>query len=275
MTVLTVRARDGDTGQPRPLLLNLENEDMGYFRLEVSQQGDLTLGRLITTNVSLDREDPSILQNGGIYTFEVRATELINNEIPADTATSMVTIVVTDVDDMVPQFNEEFFNLKISEDIGTDTPLPGEEYENFIEKLLCDFSFKFIFVKRIFFTGLNMLVTDDDVGENAKYQLALRDAPDYPDISAAFIISPEEGQGRVPIVIRASDESVLDYDIPGNRELEFEVTASVNDEVVSAKRITLIWNFRSYCWYILIQCSNYTATFSDNESFINHELSLT
>ncbi|XP_001607435.2 cadherin-23 [Nasonia vitripennis] len=205
VTVLTVRARDGDTGQPRPLLLNLENEDMGYFRLEVSQQGDLTLGRLITTNVSLDREDPSILQNGGIYTFEVRATELINNEIPADTATSMVTIVVTDVDDMVPQFNEEMFNLKISEDIGTDTPLPG----------------------------LNMLVTDDDVGENAKYQLALRDAPDYPGISAAFVISPEEGQGRVPIVIRAKDESVLDYDMPGNRELEFEVTASVNNEVVA------------------------------------------
>ena len=125
MTVLTVRARDGDTGQPRPLILNLEHEDMGYFRLDVERKGDLTLGRLITTNVSLDREDPSILQNGGIYTFEVRATELINDQIPADTASSMITIVVTDVDDMAPQFSEERFNLKISEDIGTDTPLPG------------------------------------------------------------------------------------------------------------------------------------------------------
>lgn len=124
--MLTVRARDGDTGEPRPLLLSLEHEEAGYFRLEVERQGDVTLGRLVTTNVSLDREDPSILQNGGIYSFEVRATELINNEIPAETATSMVTIIVTDVDDMVPQFNEELYKLRVSEDIGTDTPLPGQ-----------------------------------------------------------------------------------------------------------------------------------------------------
>lgn len=107
------------------MVLDLENEEMGYFRLEVEKQGDITLGRLVTTNISLDREDPSILQNGGIYSFEVRATELINGETPADSATSMVTIVVTDVDDMVPEFNEDLFNLKISEDIGTYTPLPG------------------------------------------------------------------------------------------------------------------------------------------------------
>ena len=81
-----------------------------------------------------------------------------------------------------------------------------------------------------------MLVTDDDVGENAKYKLALRDAPNYPGISKAFAISPEEGQGRVQIVIRAQDSSVLDYDIPGNRELEFQVTASVNEKVVRAQQ---------------------------------------
>ncbi|KAJ8680655.1 hypothetical protein QAD02_016442 [Eretmocerus hayati] len=205
LTVLTIRARDGDTGQPRPLLLDLEGEDMGYFTLELDREGDASVGRLITSNITLDREDPSILQNGGIYTFEVRATELINNEIPADTARSMVTIVVTDVDDMMPSFSQDSFNLKVSEDIGTDTPLPG----------------------------LSMLVTDDDMGENARYTLTLRDAPDYPGVSSAFDISPKDGQGRVPVVIRAKDSSVLDYDIPGNRELEFEVAASVNDEVVS------------------------------------------
>lgn len=123
--VLTVRAMDGDTGQPRTLRLELQNEPMGYFRLEIDKEGDEILGRLITTNVSLDREDPSILQDGGIYSFEVKATELINGETPADSATSMVTIIVTDVDDVVPRFNEDLFNLRISEDIGTDTPLPG------------------------------------------------------------------------------------------------------------------------------------------------------
>lgn len=123
--ILTVRARDGDNGEPRPLLLTLENEEFGHFRLQVSRKGNISVGKLITTNVSLDREDPNILQNGGIYTFKVKATELINNEIPGDYATSIVTIVVTDVDDLTPTFNKDYFTLKISEDIGMDTPLPG------------------------------------------------------------------------------------------------------------------------------------------------------
>ncbi|XP_076753802.1 cadherin 74A [Xylocopa sonorina] len=210
-TILTVRARDGDTGEPRALLLTLEDDESSHFDLEVSREGDVTVGRLVTTNVSLDREDPRILQNGGIYTFLVKATELINNEIPADSATSIVTIVVTDVDDLMPVFNEKYFNITISEDIGRDTPLPG----------------------------LNMIVSDGDVGENAKYTLTLRDAPDYPGISKAFTVSPEEAQGRVPVVVRAKDVDVLDYDVddPARRELEFEVAALVANEVVATSRV--------------------------------------
>lgn len=124
-TVLTIKTKDGDTLESRPLLLDLEDDERGYFRLDVRREGEFTFGRLITTNVTLDREDSEILQNGGIYSFKVRATELINGEVPADTATFPVTIVVTDIDDMVPQFNQDEFRLKISEDIGTDTPLPG------------------------------------------------------------------------------------------------------------------------------------------------------
>lgn len=120
-----VRARDGDTGQPRNLLLTLEDEDAGHFDLEMSREGNVTVGKLVTTNVSLDREDPKILQNGGIYTFQILAVELINNEIPADITESIVTIVVKDVDDLAPVFNEDYFSIKISEDIGKDTPLPG------------------------------------------------------------------------------------------------------------------------------------------------------
>ncbi|KAG7208603.1 hypothetical protein KM043_014812 [Ampulex compressa] len=210
-TVLTVRARDGDTGESRPLLLTLEDDVSSHFHLEVLREGDVTLGKLVTSNASLDREDSRILQNGGIYTFQVKATELINNEIPADTATSIVTIVVTDVDDLVPVFNQERFSIRISEDIGKDTPLPG----------------------------LNMIVSDGDVGDNAKYVLALRDAPNYPGISQAFTVSPEEAQGRVPVVVKAKDVSVLDYDVedPAKRELEFEVVALVANQSVSKSLI--------------------------------------
>jgi len=51
------------------------------------------------------------------------------------------------------------------------------------------------------------------VSDNAKYFLALRDVPRYPGISKAFAVSPEEAQGRVPVVIKAKDVNVLDYDV--------------------------------------------------------------
>lgn len=124
-TVLTVRARDGDTGESRPLLLNLEDDELKHFELITSRDGDIAVGTLVTTDVKLDRENPRILHDGGIYSFRVRATELINDEIPADTETSVVTIVIIDVDDLSPMFNEDSFNIKIFEDIGMDTPLPG------------------------------------------------------------------------------------------------------------------------------------------------------
>ncbi|XP_076643103.1 cadherin 74A [Halictus rubicundus] len=210
-TILTVRARDGDTGEPRALLLTLEEDVAGHFDLQVSREGDITVGKLVTANISLDREDPKILQNGGIYSFEVKATELINNEIPADTATSIITIVVTDVDDLVPVFNEKSFEVMISEDIGVNTPLPG----------------------------LNMIVSDGDVGENAKYTLSLRDVPGYPGISEVFVVSPKQAQGRVPVVIKAKDVEALDYDVedPAKRELEFEVIALVANKVVATCRV--------------------------------------
>lgn len=103
----------------------MEDDDAGHFDIEMYQDGPVTIGKLVTTNISLDREDPSILQNGGIYTFHVRATELIDEETPADSAVSVVTIVVTDVDDLVPTFNKKYFHLKILEDTAVGTPLPG------------------------------------------------------------------------------------------------------------------------------------------------------
>ncbi|KAK0090985.1 hypothetical protein PV326_003908 [Microctonus aethiopoides] len=210
-TVLTIRAQDGDTGEPRPVLLSLEGDESNHFSLKTSHEGDIIVGTLVTTDVALDREEAKILHDGGIYTFRVRATELINGEIPADSTTSVITIVVTDVDDLSPKFNEDSYNIKISEDIGIDTPLPG----------------------------LNMVVSDDDVGDNAKFMLALRDAPGYPGISRAFIVTPELAQGRVPVVIKVRDPQVLDYDVEDllKRELEFDVTASVAGRVAAFCRV--------------------------------------
>lgn len=82
--------------------------------------------------------------------------------------------------------------------------------------------------------GLNMVVSDGDVGDNAKYKLALRDVPGYPGVSTDFIVSPQESQGRVPVVIRAKHSDVLDYDTKDfdEKEIEFEVVALVANKVV-------------------------------------------
>lgn len=133
-TVMTIRARDGDTGESRPVMLSLEGDDLNHFDLKTFRDGDITIGTLITTDVALDREEGKILHDGGIYTFKVKATELINEEIPADSMTTIITIVVTDVDDLSPKFNEDSYSIRISEDIGVDTPLPGES--NYIIKTI-------------------------------------------------------------------------------------------------------------------------------------------
>lgn len=90
-----------------------------------------------------------------------------------------------------------------------------------------------------FLSGLNMVVSDDDVGDNSKFHLSLRDAPGYPGISRSFSVNPEHAQGRVPVVIRVKNSQVLDYDVDdaSKRELEFDVTASVNNLVAAFSRV--------------------------------------
>jgi len=73
MSILTIRAKDGDAGEPRKVVLSLEEDYGKHFELfmEEDPQGLETIATLITTDVPLDREDPRILQSGGIYTFNV------------------------------------------------------------------------------------------------------------------------------------------------------------------------------------------------------------
>ncbi|XP_068081067.1 cadherin-87A [Anabrus simplex] len=221
-SVLHIRARDGDLGASRNVLLTLEDDTLGYFRLEPKVAGsgqgsDLVVSSadLVTSNTSIDREHPDILQNGGIYTFTIKATELINNELPGDTTTSQVTIVVTDMDDQVPTFNQDHFHINVSEDIGIDTPLPG----------------------------LNMVAHDRDVGDNARYSLKLRNVR---NAAGAFTVHPSNATGRSPVVVRVADVQGLDYDVddPNLREVVFDVIASIkdsngNDKEVGSSRVTV------------------------------------
>ena len=201
VSILTIKAIDGDVGIPRDILLTLENEDFGHFDLVPFGEPKEGTAVLITTDKALDRENPEILQNGGVYIFTVRATELIDGVIPADTATTQVTIVVNDVDDHIPEFNGDVFNISIPENLDTGMPLPG----------------------------LTVFVNDRDMGNNSRYALVLRDIKNALD---TFAVSPAEAQGRTPIVVKVLNSSHLDYDVEDEqkRYFSFEVAALVNGE---------------------------------------------
>ncbi|XP_058065906.1 cadherin EGF LAG seven-pass G-type receptor 3 [Anopheles bellator] len=208
--VLTINATDGDTGNPNPLMLMLENEPMGHFRLNYIGHPRSGVAELITTGKPLDREDPIITQNGGAYTFGLRATELINNELPGDTTVSQITIVLTDVDDHIPEFNQPAYDVTIPENLEQDTPLPG----------------------------LSIIVTDKDLGPNSRYTLALRSVR---NAEGVFAVVPTHGEGRTPVVVKVLNSSRLDYDVPqdDDKTFIFELSASVDGEERSKATVTV------------------------------------
>lgn len=206
--ILNVYAQDGDTGNPRPILLTLEDEDKGYFKLEQISSNATAI--LYTTDIPIDREDADIFQNGGVYSFYIRATEMINSQIPADFSMTQVTIVITDVDDHMPEFNEPHFEIDVPENLGKGTPLPG----------------------------LSIYVNDKDLGANSHYNLSLKNVLNAENV---FEVSPKTGHNRTPIVVKVLDPSKLDYDVddPEMRILKFDLIASVNGIAYSSTNITV------------------------------------
>ncbi|XP_055843271.1 cadherin-23 [Episyrphus balteatus] len=207
-SILTITAIDGDIGIPRPVSLTLEDEPFGHFKLEPIGSPKEGKAILRTTDIPLDRENPEILQNGGVYVFTVKATELINGEESEDFSKTQVTIVVTDVDDHDPEFNEDLFNISIPENLRNGMALPG----------------------------LSVFINDKDMGDNSRYQLALRPIK---NANQVFSVSPTVSQGRTPVVVKILDSSKLDYDVkdPSLRIFEFDLVALVNGEEKSSARV--------------------------------------
>ncbi|XP_035214777.1 cadherin-related family member 1-like [Stegodyphus dumicola] len=194
-SVLNLAVHDGDTGDPRDLVLRIENDEKEYFQLgPTSTDNRKIVTAILETNNPINREDIGILDNGGLYVFQIKAIEVVNGLPVGESTTANVTIVVGDVNDQPPIFNEKEFNVTISEDIGPHTPLPG----------------------------LNIVVTDTDVGDNAKFNLELEDVLNSDGMFAVF---PSEAIGRTPVIIRINNASALDYEIPEKRIFIFKVKA--------------------------------------------------
>lgn len=67
---MEIIAKDGDTANPRPVLLTLEGDTEQYFKL----LPDRPLGRatLVASDIPIDRESDVVMQNGGVYSFFVK-----------------------------------------------------------------------------------------------------------------------------------------------------------------------------------------------------------
>ncbi|XP_045534163.1 cadherin-23 [Papilio machaon] len=207
-SIMEIIAKDGDTANQRPVLLTLEGDAQQYFKLLPERP----IGRatLVTTDIPIDRESEAVMQNGGVYSFQVKATELINNEVPSDYTVTTITIIVTDVDDHVPRFNRDVYDVSIPENIENGSPIPG----------------------------LSIYVEDDDIGQNSKYDLKLRDV--YNSVGV-FSISTEHGEGRTPISIKVKDTTRLDYDVDDEdqRLYSFDIVTSSGDVELSSARVNV------------------------------------
>lgn len=212
VSVLSIKAKDGDTGNPRPVLITLEDDVRGHFRLEALNTTDMSHVKLITTDIPLDRETTEVLQNGGVYIFHIRATELIDGNLPGDSALTQVTVVLLDVDDNLPEFNQDLFNVSIPENLELNTLLPG----------------------------LSIYVTDLDMGDNSKYDLSLVNIHNSEE---TFTVHPTQGEGRTPLVVRVKNPAKLDYDVldPKLREFVFDIvaTSQKNSSLMSKTRIVI------------------------------------
>ena len=152
----------------------------------------------------------SILREGGLYAFQLRAREILEDNVNfGEEATANVTLVITDVDDMIPTFNRDDFTVAVPEDVGQDTPLPD----------------------------LNMMVSDGDISNNAAYDLVLESLE---NADGVFAVYPEKAVGRTPVIIRVVDPDRLDHESETGRRFILVVKAVQNGQVLNSATVTIM-----------------------------------
>ena len=148
--------------------------------------------------------------NGGIYQIGLKATELINGRETGDSTTTNATFVINDINDQIPFFNLKEITLTIPEDIANDSAIPG----------------------------LNLVVSDSDIGDNARFELSLQDLDLKNPATAAFSVTPAEAVGRTPVILKVINSNRLDFENEDKRVFEFNVVAHQSG-VKSYSRVTL------------------------------------
>ncbi|CAH2076820.1 unnamed protein product, partial [Iphiclides podalirius] len=171
-SVLQVRAIDGDRGINNRISYSIISGGEEHFDIDSSS------GVVFTVN-PLDREDPH--NSNGAYILEILATEESLQISPLPSATTEVTIIVTDVNDEIPRFRSERYIGEVLENAQQNTPIT----------LLQDS------VPEVF---------DYDQGKNGTFELYLIGD------NGIFDVTPFKGINEASFHIRVNDPTSLDYE---------------------------------------------------------------
>ncbi|XP_059478412.1 cadherin-87A [Neocloeon triangulifer] len=191
--VLTVSARDGDRGRPRHVSYELVTNPDDYFLLD-SNTGELRIAK------PLDREALDNL--AGVINLTVKAKEDTDpdEDDALSSSTAHYTITVRDVNDEAPKFDKREYSAVIPENILPGSPIPG----------------------------LDITVTDPDVGNNSAFKLTLVDGFGF------FAIDQKKAVGSSSVTVHTTNQS-LDYENPNQRKFFLQIVA---EETNTSQRLS-------------------------------------
>ncbi|XP_023311794.1 cadherin-23 [Anoplophora glabripennis] len=175
-SVLQVTAVDGDRGVNNKIHYSLTSNTLGRISDIFEIENDT--GIVYTASI-LDREQLPI--SSGTYILQITATEVGSRIKPPLTATTEVTVMVTDINDETPKFFSDYYECEIAENAPINTPL------TFLGNTLPE-------------------VYDNDQGINGTFQLYVKGAGD------TFDISPSKVVNEANFIIRVKNSTILDYE---------------------------------------------------------------
>ncbi|KAL1490790.1 hypothetical protein ABEB36_013427 [Hypothenemus hampei] len=175
-TVLQVVAIDGDREINNKIMYTLSSNSVDQSELfNIEKQ----TGKIVTTS-RLDRE--SLPYGSTSYILQITATEVGGEIKPAPSASTEITVMITDINDETPTFKSSMYKCEIAENAPVNTPLT--------------------------FAGNSVPeVFDYDQGINGTFQLYVKNHAD--DI---FEVTPHRATNEATFTIKVKNSTFLDYE---------------------------------------------------------------
>lgn len=147
------------------------------------------------------------------YTFKLRATQTLNGLDTQSYSETLVSVNILDVNDITPSFEFNEYTAEVTEGLANGAAVPG----------------------------LLMVVSDQDSGDNGRYDISVQ--PQAPLPQGVFGVSPSTGQGSTAVGLVLNIPSYIQYDSdPGKNVYRLIVTVketNTPERRSSTARITL------------------------------------